>query len=143
MVVEKTGCRVILTGPRRRLTTALMYSPAGGCRPESAVARLLTRKERNPAMILVIVNSDGTLAPQGRSYESFAALETAIRKTPEKFEPNTKYMLIKPSQTITTHPQTRIAFDTAVADFPGAEPRKPRTAKRAPTPGPVSRQRAK
>jgi len=71
-----------------------------------------------------------TLVPEGRHFESFSALERAIDKTPEAFEPDTKYTLITTSKVITTKPQTRIQFNTTVEVFPIAGEPKPKPAEK-------------
>jgi len=69
-----------------------------------------------------------SLVPEGRYFESFAALERAIGKTPEAFDADTKYTLITTSKVVTTKPQTRVQFDTTVESFPIAEEPKPKPA---------------
>lgn len=66
------------------------------------------------------------LVPEGRHFASFDALERAIEKNPEAFEPDTQYTPITVSKVITTKPQTRVQFDTTITAFPLAEEPKPK-----------------
>ncbi len=84
-------------------------------------------------MLLCLLNSDGSLVPQGKHFTSFNVFKTARKKTPETFDLRGKYVLITVSQVSEPGEVVQSTMFTTT-NFPGTEPRARKTKATPPAP---------